>query len=127
MTTGARGFTGGAGDARRHLGRAPGAAAVGAGVSSSLAAALVREISGLPVEELAPLVDRLVEILGDRLSAPPLRPPSPWLTADEAAEVLRCRRRRVYELVRDGRLARHGDGRRLLLARADVERLAAGD
>lgn len=45
---------------------------------------------------------------------------SPFVTPDEAAELLRCRRRRIYELVGDGRLKRHGDGRRLLLRRDEV-------
>ena len=42
---------------------------------------------------------------------------SPWMTPEEAAELLRCRKRRIYELVGDGRLTRHGDGRRLLVSR----------
>jgi hypothetical protein len=33
----------------------------------------------------------------------------------------------VYQLVADGRLSRHGDGRRLLVEREEVERLAAGE
>jgi hypothetical protein len=54
------------------------------------------------------------------------------MTAAEAGAYLRPTdptrgRRRVYELVGDGRLSRHGDGRRLLVSRAAVERLAAGD
>ena len=50
----------------------------------------------------------------------------PYLTAAEAADLLRCGKSRIYELVGDGRLARHGDGRRLLVRREEVERLAAG-
>lgn len=50
----------------------------------------------------------------------------PYMTPDEAADYLRCTRRRVYELCGDGRLSRHGEGRRLLLLRAEVEALAGG-
>ena len=56
-------------------------------------------------------------------------PMSAFVNTREAAVILRCehRPRRVYELVYDGRLTRAGDGRRLLLYRDEVERLAAGD
>ncbi len=49
-----------------------------------------------------------------------------YMTSDEAADYLRCRRgpRRIYELVAEGRLTRHGQGRRLLLSRKEVEALA---
>lgn len=53
-------------------------------------------------------------------------PTSPYMTASEAAAFLRCRVRRVYELAGDGRLTRHGDGRRLLVLRREVEDLGAG-
>jgi excisionase family DNA binding protein len=71
-------------------------------------------------------LDRLRAELGadERPRAPV---PSRWLTAQEAADVLRCTRRRIYALVADGRLKRHGDGRRLLVRRREVERLAEGE
>ena len=61
--------------------------------------------------------------------ATPSQPASAFVNVKEAAVILRCehRPRRVYELVGDGRLTRAGDGRRLLLYRDEVERLAAGD
>ena len=46
---------------------------------------------------------------------------SPLLTAGEAAELLRCDRRRVYRMAEDGRLERVKDGGRLLVTRASVE------
>lgn len=65
--------------------------------------------------------------------APPARPAlGAYLTPAEAADLLgyganpERGRRRVYELVGDGRLTRHGPGRRLLVSREEVERLAAG-
>lgn len=71
----------------------------------------------------------------DRRLAEQAGPPAhraPYLTVAEAAELLGYAanpergRRRVYELTGDGRLTRHGPGRRLLVSRAEVERLAAG-
>lgn len=94
-------------------------------MSAPVVRALIAELAALPDDELAPLAERLAGLVGNR-SAPPPRPASPYLTAEEAAELLRCRRRRIYELVGDGRLTRHGDGRRLLLRREEVERLAQG-
>ena len=88
---------------------------------SALVHALVAELMALPDEQLAPLAERLAPLL--HLEAPGPAP-SPYLTADEAAALLRCRRRRIYELVGDGRLTRRGDGRRLLVSREEVARLA---
>lgn len=83
------------------------------------------KVGGLPVA--AELPSETLAVLREALAPAPSVPATgPYLTADEAAELLRCRRRRIYELVGDGRLARHGDGRRLLLRRDEVERLAAG-
>jgi excisionase family DNA binding protein len=45
---------------------------------------------------------------------------SPWLTIVEAAELLRCKRQRVDDLLSQGRLARHKDGSRTLLSRAEI-------
>lgn len=86
--------------------------------------ALTVLVAGLPV--IAELPPESVEALRAALGPAPSPVPSPYVTADEAAELLRCRRRRIYELVSDGRLSRHGDGRRLLLARGQVLRLASG-
>jgi excisionase family DNA binding protein len=91
----------------------------------AIVAALLEELLALPDEQLAPLAARLAPLVDG--ARPAEAAPSPFLTADEAAELLRCRKRRVYELVGDGRLLRHGEGRRLLLRRADVLALASGD
>lgn len=89
----------------------------------SAAAAFAAELADLPDEDLAPLARRLAALIAPTETA---RPVSGWVSPDEAAEILRCRRKRIYELVGDGRLTRHGDGRRLLLRRDEVEQLAAG-
>lgn len=78
----------------------------------------------LSPEQVEAIVERVAELVAERQRRP--APASPFLTRDEAAEILRCRARRIYELVGDGRLTRHGDGRRLLVSREEVERLADG-
>lgn len=47
---------------------------------------------------------------------------SPWLNVAEAAERLRCRRDRIYDLIALGRLHPRRDGRRVLLHRDDLDR-----
>jgi excisionase family DNA binding protein len=56
-----------------------------------------------------------------------LRPASPYLTIDEAAEYLRCSRQRIYDLRSAGRLSRMGDGARALVSRAELDAYAARD
>lgn len=86
---------------------------------SGLARAVLAELLTLPDEELAPLAERLVPLLPP---PPPPDPAGPLLTIPEAAELLRCKRGRVDDLLSQGRLTRVKDGRRTLLRRADVER-----
>lgn len=47
---------------------------------------------------------------------------SPWLNVAEAAERLRCRKDRIYDLIALGRLQPRRDGRRVLLHRDDLDR-----
>lgn len=70
-----------------------------------------------------------LEVLREALAVPaaPARPPSRFVNVAEAQEILRCpRRRRIYELVGDGRLTRQ-QAKPLLLLRSEVEALAAGE
>jgi excisionase family DNA binding protein len=48
---------------------------------------------------------------------------SPYLTVGEAADLLRSRRQRVYDLLSSGRLTRFKDGGRTLVLRVEVEAL----
>jgi excisionase family DNA binding protein len=48
---------------------------------------------------------------------------SPYLTVPEAAEYLRCKRQRIHNLTSAGKLARHKDGGRTLILRADLDAL----
>lgn len=80
-------------------------------MSRSLALALLEDL-----DEYA------LDILAERL-APRLRQAgtaagrSPWLTVDEAAEYLRCKRQRIYDLRSAGHLAAVYDGARPLYHR----------
>jgi excisionase family DNA binding protein len=83
----------------------------------------VEERTGIPPEALAewlrPLVEQLVR---EELARRPRETASPDLSVPEAADYLRCERQRIYDLLSDGRLTRHKDGSRVLVARADLER-----
>jgi excisionase family DNA binding protein len=74
----------------------------------------------IPHEFLDVVVDKVVSrLIADGLVHAPTR--SPYLTASEAAEVLRCDRRRIYRMVSDGRIAGVKDGSRVLVDRASIE------
>ncbi len=49
-----------------------------------------------------------------------------WLTAVEAAEYLRCKPQRIYELRSSGRLPSHMEGGRALVRRRDLDALIVG-
>lgn len=84
-------------------------------------------------ELLLPFPPELVEAIAQRAAALVLdqlgdgRSDRP-LNVDEAAEFLRCRPQRIYDLVSEGRLAVPlRDGKRLLFTRDELERyLRAG-
>jgi excisionase family DNA binding protein len=48
---------------------------------------------------------------------------SPWLSIPEAAERLRCKPQRIYEMRTDGRLTRYKEGGRAVVSRVEVESL----
>jgi excisionase family DNA binding protein len=54
-------------------------------------------------------------------------PAGPYLSVDEAAELLRAKPQRVYDLLSSGRLTRRKDGSRVLVERAEIERMLAGE
>jgi excisionase family DNA binding protein len=47
---------------------------------------------------------------------------TPWLNVTDAAERLRCRKDRIYDLIALGKLHPRRDGRRVLLHRDDLDR-----
>jgi excisionase family DNA binding protein len=77
------------------------------------------------------LVERIVERAVDKVLAILNRSAdasasSPYLTVNEAAAYFRCKPQRVYDLLSAGRLTRHKDGRRVLIARAELGSYLAG-
>jgi excisionase family DNA binding protein len=82
----------------------------------------VTDVLGPLVEELALRVaDRAEEILRERYTSAAVESESDYLSVTEAAELLRAKPQRVYDLLSDGRLTRHKDGARVLIARAEIE------
>jgi len=73
----------------------------------------------LAPDPLAELAIRVADLLSDSAAGPAT--PSPYLTVAEAAEYLRCSRERIHALLTQRRLARHKDGGRTLILRAELE------
>jgi excisionase family DNA binding protein len=73
----------------------------------------------LAPDQLAELALRVADLLSDNAGGPATL--SPYLTVAEAAEYLRCSRERIHALLTQRRLARHKDGGRTLVLRAELE------
>jgi excisionase family DNA binding protein len=67
----------------------------------------------VPPEVVQTIADKVAECLAEQL-----QPGDPWLDVDEAAEYLRCKPQRIYDLVSLGELRPAKDGRRSLFKRA---------
>jgi len=80
---------------------------------SAIVDALLHELDD---QALARLAARLAPYLDNAAGADA----SPLLTATEAATLLRCNRKRIYELAQRGALPVHRDGGRLLIRRTDL-------
>ena len=74
----------------------------------------------LPDELLDEIARRAAALVDPR---PVVAPESPFLTTAEAAELLRCSRQRIHDLLSQGKLTRLKEGRRTLLLRSEVEAL----
>ena len=83
------------------------AAVRGVGVTLDIPEALVEQIAR-----------SAADLLAERRPSSGL---SPWLSAPEAAERLRCDRDRIYDLIALGKLIPRRDGRRVLLHRDDLD------
>lgn len=66
----------------------------------------------------AEVVDAIAARVRTELLAELGRPTDPWLDVAEAADYLRCKRQRIYDLCQQGRLKPARDGSRLLLRRS---------
>jgi excisionase family DNA binding protein len=81
-----------------------------------------RLLAAFSPELVAALENLVDERVQERLSIQDGHGPAPpWLSVLEAAELLRCKRQRVDDLLSQGRLARYKDGSRTLLRRAEVD------
>jgi len=78
------------------------------------------------------LTDRLADKIAERITgllAERLREPDPaeLMTVPEAADYIRAKSRRIYELTREGRLDVERDGRRILIRRGTLDRYLGGN
>jgi excisionase family DNA binding protein len=77
----------------------------------------------LPEDVVETIVDAVVERVLARLDSvrPASEPASPYLTVPEAAELLRCKRQRIDDLLSSRRLTRIKEGARTLVLRTEIE------
>jgi excisionase family DNA binding protein len=75
----------------------------------------------LPAETVEELVERVAARVLEQLPAAAPAPASPYMSIDEAAEYLRAKRQRVYDLLSAGRLTRFKDGSRVLVSREELD------
>jgi excisionase family DNA binding protein len=74
-----------------------------------------------PDEALAELVDRVAALVLERLAANiGHHPEHEFLSVREAADLLRAKPQRVYDLLSAQRLTRYRDGSRVLVSRAEL-------
>lgn len=76
----------------------------------------------LPQELVDAVARRVLELLEDRLE--PER--DSWMTVEQAAEYMGCKRQRVYDLHSRGELQAGRDGRRLLFRRSMLDSYLEG-
>lgn len=80
--------------------------------------AVVRVAVELSDDDVRRIADRTAALLSAEGRGPR---ESPYLTVDEAAVYLRCRRQRIDDLLSQRRLSRIKDGARTLILRAELE------
>lgn len=88
-------------------------------VGSSMTVRVEVELNGVQV----PLLfndEAVAAIAAAWRDSRPSEPPTPYMTIPEAAELLRCKRQRVDDLLSAGKLTRHKDGARTLVERAEL-------
>jgi hypothetical protein len=79
----------------------------------------------LPEEALEAIARRAAELVLEQLAE--TGGAGEWLTVPEAAAFLRCEPQRIYTLRSTGRLPRHVEGGRALVARSDLLRLVVDE
>lgn len=93
---------------------------------SAAVAELVGEVR-LSDEELERVARRAAELVREELAVPAPVPASPFLTVAEAAEYVRAKPQRIYDLLSQGRLSRVKDGSRTLVSRVELDAHLAGE
>jgi excisionase family DNA binding protein len=78
----------------------------------------------LPDDLADQIAAKVAELLVDQLGAPV--DPDRLMTVPEAAEYLRAKPQRVYDLVGQGRIEAERDGTRVLIRKAALDRHLAG-
>jgi len=76
----------------------------------------------IPPEVVEQIARRAAELVLQNIPSPP----GPWLTTGEAAERLRCRPQRVFNLVSEGRLRVYKDGSRNLFRASELDEMLLG-
>jgi excisionase family DNA binding protein len=76
-------------------------------------------------EAIERLAERVADLLEERARPRLENVASELLSVTEAAEMLRCKPQRVYDLRSAGRLPRTAEGGRAVVRRSDLERLVA--
>ena len=84
-------------------------------LATLLAPDVLDALEALVAEKVA---ERLRVVGAERMAE---RHRSGFLSVQEAADLLRCDRQRVYDLLSSGRLTRLKDGSRVLIRRAEIE------
>ena len=77
----------------------------------------------LPPAAVDEIVARVAAIVLEQLGSASA---SPYLSVDEAADYLRCKPQRVYDLLSARRLTKLKDGSRVLLLRAELDEHLSG-
>jgi excisionase family DNA binding protein len=84
---------------------------------------------GAMIELTVTLTDQQLAEIAERAAALVSTGPhegTPWLNVTDAAERLRCRKDRIYDLIALGKLHPRRDGRRVLLHRDDLDAYIEG-
>jgi excisionase family DNA binding protein len=85
----------------------------------SVGPGVIRVAVELTEEDVLRIADRTAALL--RSGGKDTVRESPYMTIDETAVYLRCRRQRIYDLLSQRRLSRIKDGGRTLISRAELE------
>jgi excisionase family DNA binding protein len=81
----------------------------------------------LSAELIEEIAVRAADLAAAKLCEATVLQRSPYMAVAEAAEMLRCRPQRIYDLLSQRRLSRIKDGRRTLVLRNELEAYLRGE